>query len=169
MENLIIYDLKDLTKDAVDLFLSERKKNLKMLKINGGNEMSGDFLQNIPKCTALESLEIGQAFRLGVSGFDFISKLKNLKCLEISFTKRAETLGLDETQDVSSLRPRHLIALFQNENLKLLEKLSLAGSEIMDRHDDNPNDEVLKTIASNCPRLKYIDLYKGMLNVFFEY
>ena len=51
-----------------------------------------------------------------------------------------------------------------------LEKLSLAGSDLVDcrepRHDrkddqGNVDDKAIKTIALNCPRLKYIDLYKG--------
>ena len=54
--------------------------------------------------------------------------------------------------------------------INFLEKLSLAGSDLMDccypRRDrkgdiGNVDDMVIKTIALNCPRLKYIDLYKG--------
>ena len=55
-----------------------------------------------------------------------------------------------------------------------LEKLSLAGSDLVDcrypRRDrkgdcGNVDDRAIKTIALNCPRLKYIDLYKGKLNL----
>ena len=50
--------------------------------------------------------------------------------------------------------------MFDNGNMPNLEKLNLAGADIMDRRDD---DEpcVIKALARNCPRLKYIDLYKG--------
>ena len=36
-----------------------------------------------------------------------------------------------------------------------------------DRKDDqgNVDDKAIKTIALNCPRLKYIDLYKGISNI----
>ena len=124
--------------------------------------MTADFLKKLPLCENLTKLEIGTAWNLGISGFNSISKLRNLESLEICFAasidySRSNNKLLHKGKGIDTgLRPSHMLAWFENKNMEKLEKLSLAGCEsLMD------NDQVIRAIALNCPRLKYIDLYKG--------
>ena len=158
LESLVIPELKELNKEALTVLASERKTTLKVLKLNGATDQ-GDYLEKLPDCPSLEVLEFEMTFLLGVSGFSLISKLRNLKSLHLCFSKRGENQhDFIADPDLLLLTPQHLIEIFRNGNLKLLEKLSLSGSELMDNLEAN---EVIKVIALNCPRLKYFDLYKG--------
>jgi len=152
LESLCISNLEDLSKEAVATFLKERKKSLKSLEIYGGFTLNGQFLQNLPDCQSLQKLDINCGYVLGILGFAAISKLHNLKVLSITFATDSDV----ESREKNGLGPQHLIALFNEHNMRLLEELSLGGTDFMD-------DDVITTIALNCPNLKSLDLYKAQL------
>ena len=63
----------------------------------------------------MEKVEISRAYNLGVSGFEIISKMKNLTSLELSFATMDDADGED-----TGLRSTHLIKLFDNKNMEFL-------------------------------------------------
>ena len=117
LETLIIEDLDNLNKTALATLLSERKDTLKYLRISG-KSILGDSLKHLPGCHRLEKLEICCAWNLGVSGFESISKMKNLTSLELSFAQ------MDMDGEDTGLRSRHLVELFDNKNLEFLGIIS---------------------------------------------
>ena len=116
--------------------------------------MTGDFFKNLPLCENLENLEIPTAWNLGVSGFETISKLRNLKCLEtwfamqIDYSKANNSLLRPGKGVDTGLRPGNMSAWFENKNMEHLEKLSLAGCEsLMD------NRQLWQSLLSSRERL----------------
>ena len=158
LTSLLIEDLDHLSEKAMKTLFSEHSKTLKSLRICGNNVTDG-MLETLPTCQKLEKFEISCAFKIGPSGFDSISKLQNLKCLEISRACTTDGDGED-----TGLSPKNFYSLFATENMKNLENLCLDGSDALYMNEEKEDDiiDIFKAIATNCPRLKYLSLNKGM-------
>ena len=157
LESLLIEDLDCLSKQAIILLLTERSSTLKALRICGNN-VTDDMLQALPLCQNLELFEIVQAYKLGPNGIAAISKLRNLKSLEIQWAGATDV----DTGENNGLNAKHFVSLFANNNMQHLEKLNLDGSDALYLNSDE--DDIVKVfyaIAKNCQKLKYGSFYKG--------
>ena len=158
LTSLLIEDLDHLSEIAMKTLFSEHSKTLTSLRICGNN-VTDEMLETLPTCQKLEKFEITCAFKIGPSGFEAISKLKNLKSLEISRACTTDGDGED-----TGLSPKNFYSLFATENMKNLEHLCLDGSDALYMNEEKEGDiiDIFKAIATNCPRLKYLSLNKGL-------
>ena len=157
LESLLIEDLDYLSSEAINILLTEHSSSLKALRICGNN-ITDDMLQALPLCQKLELFEIVQAYKLGPNGFGAISKLHNLKSLEIQWACATDV----DTGENNGLNAKHFISLFANDNMPHLEKLNLDGSDAL--YLDSAEDDIFKVfyaIAKNCQKLKFGSFYKG--------
>ena len=135
-----------------------KMKNLTSLELSFACMDDGDG-----EDTGLRSTHLIKLFdnkNMEFLGMNFIST--QIVCKTIQQGQRCQNLKI-----VGATNKIYICIYFY---INFLEKLSLAGSDLMDccypRRDrkgdiGNVDDMVIKTIALNCPRLKYIDLYKG--------
>ena len=121
---------------SVITLLEERKRTLKCLFFNGLS-LSDESYKHLTICQSLEELGISNAEFMLSSGATAIS---NLHCLS--------NLRLNFAQNVTS---EDFISLFSHKNLQYLLQLDLSRCFEVD-------DEVLKTIALNCPGLESLAL-----------
>ena len=163
LESLLIEDLDYLSSEAINILLTEHSSSLKALRICGNN-ITDDMLQALPLCQKLELFEIVQAYKLGPNGFSAISKLHNLKSLEIQWATVQWATG-----ENNRLNAKHFVSLFANNNMPNLEKLNLDGSDALyldlaEHSGLQAEDDIFKVfyaIAKNCQKLKYGSFYKG--------
>ena len=141
-------------------------RTLKALRICGKN-MTDDKLIGLPYCQKLEKFELTWAHNITPIGLKAISKLHNLKSLEISWAysiRGTQGLSGGGPQDVDSgLRPKHFYNLFANGNMPQLESLCLDCSYAYFYTENNYQDviDLFNALAQNCKELKYVSLYRG--------
>ena len=123
--------------------------------------VNDDVVKSIANgCPLLEilCLQMPSCHGDGIRGH-FISKMHNLKRLTLTLWYGSEdedyksVLRNDEVASCTVLA-KDLIYIFSKKNLSKLQYLSLADC-------DHMNDDVLKTIAMNCPQLKNVHLQKS--------
>lgn len=158
LESLLIEDLDCLSLEAMSILFFERSSTLKALRICGKN-MSDFKLIGLPHCQKLEKFELTWAHNITPVGLKAISKLHNLKSLEISWAYAVQ--GFENVD--SGLRPKHFYDLFANNNMPQLESLCLDCSDAYFHTENNYQDviDLFNALAQNCKELKYISLYRG--------
>ena len=139
LEELEITYSKNVPEMSLEALFKERKDTLKILKIyDTKTPFSMEPFKHLQK---LEELEINWQPKIEKS----ISKMHTLKRLTI-YTCHSEYL----TSPIS--KPK-FISLFENGNLENLEKLVMVKRY---KHSGSADNQVLKTIALNCPKLQHL-------------
>ena len=113
------------------MVLLERRDTLKTLHFDGSSLRDQGY-QHLSVCKSLEELQIRNAWNIGDNGLESISRLKNLKVLELhdSYTSTKET---------------GFVNLFSDKKLENLEKLVLLRCDT--------STEVVNIISQNCLNL----------------
>ena len=157
-DNLIMdeFDIENFSEKSMIAFLIKNKTTLKTLRLGGGTFLTANWFQHLSNCELLQDFAIflgdHENWQMTPSMMMSISKLKNLRSLKF--------------MAVNNLTAEDLVKLFSNQNLKHLEELSLS-------HATHVNNEVLKTISTECPRLKTLYLthfdYSRLCHIEFPY
>ena len=133
--------------DHFKTFFEKMNGNLKNFRLNElyclncyENPMLGQILMNVSVCTKLEHLEVRDAKFLTNDILNDISKLSNLKDLDLrNLGSRITTLGPKASK---------INTLFLQMDMKNMEKIHLQGSQYV-------TDELLKAIALRMPPKLY--------------
>ena len=125
-----------MTDESVIVFLLERRKTLESFFFNG-LYLSDEAYRHLAPCQSLHALGISNAEFMFSSGISAISNLHFLLNLRINYAQHVTATDF--------------ITLFSNKNLQYLMQLDLGRCYEID-------DEVVKTIALNCPNLESLAL-----------
>ena len=148
LKTLDISSLKNISDKSLDIFCQKRKDTLKNLIIKNGHERhvminneSLKVLKNLEKLTICWQSQIETS----------ISEMHHLNYLCLSPRKDSGWYGN------TVLRSSYLIELFENKKVKQLESLIIKDNSCGE--DEIVTNDVLKCIAFNCPRLKYLQIH----------
>ena len=140
----------DVGVDTVCELIHLKKNELKHFKF-GIEGIENKWLHDLMECPKLESLIIGSMLNTK-SGFQTISKLKNLKKLQLGF-KYDHLQQEFETDDpkIQKFMGNDLIQILSNGKFENLKELYIYGI-------DDSIDEILVRAALVCPSLQYLEL-----------
>ena len=138
----------DVSYDTILKIINSKKDKLKRLvfiQVVIANELlpnANELLQNAKNCPKLKNLWIA-GMDITKSGFEAISKMKNLKFLRLGFPKNTKIKTLKSKSD-------DLIKMMTNGKLENLKQLTVNG--IVDSID-----ALLMGVALSCPNLQILD------------
>jgi len=136
LESLNLEEVTHLSEDSVITLIQQRQETLKCLYLDG-ESLTDETFRHLFLCQKLQELGISFAEEMDENGILAISQLSKLIVLKL---KRAKKVKADD-----------FVTLFAKKNLCKLQDLDL--SECV-----QVNDEVIKTLAIECPSLEKVML-----------